>query len=139
MPLDGLAGQWGQFGTEAATAHAFQATSRVFAALAQETDAREIYLIAWRRSQAVDLTDLGHTLDTLLQAWQHWTDAMLSLEFVALEAGGNKTAQEAMRLLITQVMEQRVRLSMLLQEIAREHLLAYRGLPAAPQREEARR
>src|SRR5713226_7981562 len=79
MPLDGLANQWGQFGAEATTARALQATSRVFAALAQETSARETYLIAWRTSQDVDITDLGHTLDELSQARQHWTDALISL------------------------------------------------------------
>jgi len=136
MPLDGLAHQWGHFGAEATTARALQATSRVFAALAQEASARKTYLTAWHTSQDVDVTDLGHVLDELVQARQSWTDALLSLEFVIMEVRGTQISPEAIRLLMIEAMEQRMRLSMLLQEVEREHLLVYRGVPASHEREE---
>lgn len=139
IPLDGLAAQWGHFGAEATTARALQATSRVFAALAQETSARQTFLIAWRTSQDVDVTDLGHVLDELVQARQSWTDALLSLEFVVMEARGTQISPETVRLLMIEAMEQRMRLSMLLQEVEREHLLVYRGVPASHEREEGMR
>src|SRR5712691_3354721 len=84
-----------------------------------------------------DVTDLGHVLDELAQARQSWTDAMLSLEF--MEVRGTQTSPEAARLLMTEAMEQRMRLSMLLHEVEREHLLAYRGVPASHEREEEMR
>ena len=140
MPLDGLIQQWADFGAEATSAPALQATSAVFAALARETEALEHHTAAWYNSLAVDITNLQHALDELSQARGHWTEAMLSLELLVLDALGTKAAKDATHLLIAEAMGQRVRLSLLLHEVEREHLLAYRGLPAAaaPQ-EEGRR
>src|SRR5712691_1193168 len=82
IPLDGLAQQWGQFGTEAITNSAFQVTSMVFAALARETLARQRHLETWRASRKGQAIDLEHTLDELIQARQHWTEAIACLEIL---------------------------------------------------------
>lgn len=135
MPLDGLTDQWGQFGTEATTTHALQATSAVFAALARETEALEHHLAAWSASRDRDVTDLERALDQLSQARQHWTEAILSLELLIQDARGTQTAQDAMHYLLMEAMQQRVRLCLLLHKVEREHLLAYQGLLAASHRE----
>jgi hypothetical protein len=136
MPLDSIAHQWGQFGAEVITASAFQVTSTVFAALARETIARQRHLEAWRASRKGQAIDLEHTLDELIQARQHWTEAIACLAILARDVQSPETSPETMRLLVTEAMEQRLRLSMLLQEIAREQLLAYRSLSPALQRQE---
>lgn len=125
MPLDSLAEQWGQFGAGAITVSDLHATSMIFAALARETEARTHHLGAWYASAAVGVIDLEHTLDQLGQARAHWIEAITFLE-LSLTDGDSETAQDARRLLVSDAMEQRLRICMLLQEVAQEQLSVYR-------------
>ncbi|MBV9688208.1 MAG: hypothetical protein JO202_00700 [Ktedonobacteraceae bacterium] len=63
MPLDGLAQQWGQFGSEATSVPALSVTGNVFAALAKETEAR-----SWHALATEEPDNLRHALDTLVLA-----------------------------------------------------------------------
>ena len=125
MPLDSLAEQWGQFGAGALTVSDLHATSMIFAALARETEARTYHRGAWYASPAVGVIDLEQTLDQLGQARAHWTEAITFLE-LSLTDGDSEAAQDARRLLVSDAMEQRLRMCMLLQEVIQEQLSVYR-------------
>jgi hypothetical protein len=127
MPLDGLIQQWGAFGSELAiTAPAQHAVGMAFCALARETTARTYYAAAWHTSQDGDLTELEHALEELLQARQYWTDAMLSLELLLLEAREEPAFLESLRHLVVEVMEQRARIALLIHQTQQEQLADYR-------------
>jgi hypothetical protein len=127
MPLDGLIQQWGAFGSELAiTAPALHAVGMAFCALARETTARTYYTAAWHASQDGDLTDLEHALEELLHARQYWTDAMLSLELLLLDADEEHEFRDSLFHLVLEVMEQRTRVALLIHQTQQEQLAAYR-------------
>lgn len=127
MPLDGLIQEWGTFGSEqASTAPALHAVGMAFSALARETTARSHYTAAWHEAEDGDLTDLEHTLEELLSARQHWADTMHSLELLLLDGNGEEAFQESLRCLLVEVMEQRMRVALLIYQTQQEQLAAYR-------------
>jgi hypothetical protein len=136
MPLDGLIQEWGAFGEDASTAPALHAVGMVFCALARETTARTYYTTAWHTAEDGDLTDLEHTLEELLSARQYWTDAMLSLELLLLDPHEELAFGESLRTLLVEVMEQRVRVALLVHQTQQEQLTAYRGAERNQQRGE---
>lgn len=125
MPLDGLIQQWGRFGAEAAGVPALHATGAVFSALARETEAREYYITALHTSHKVDLTDLETALDELNQARERWTDAITALELLVSDKHADEAVQNEARVLVAQAMEQRLRVSSLVQEVEREQFAAF--------------
>ncbi len=136
MPLDGLIQEWGAFGEDASTAPALHAVGMVFCALARETTARSYYTAAWHTAEDGGLTDLEHTLEELLSARQYWTDAMLSLELLLLDPHEELAFGESLRTLLVEVMEQRVRVALLVHQTQQEQLTAYRGAERNQQRGE---
>ena len=122
MPLDGLIEQWGCFGSEATTLPALYATSQAFAALAQEMEALEQRVEIHRSRQGMDATNLESCLDALMQAWQHWTETIHSLERLVLGEQKTNADRHAMVSFLTEAMEQRLRVSRLIQEVAQEQL-----------------
>jgi hypothetical protein len=137
MPLDGLIQEWGAFGADqASTAPALHTVGMVFCALARETTARTYYTAAWHTSQDGDLTDLEHNLEELLSARQYWTDAMLSLELLLLDSNEEQAFGESLHSLLVEVLEQRVRVALLIHQTQQEQLAAYRGVERNQQRGE---
>ena len=123
MPLDGLIQEWGAFGAEhAITGPALHAVGMVFCALARETTARIYYTAAWHASEDGDLTEL----EELLSARQYWTDAMLSLELLLLDTHEEQAFGESQHPLLVEVLEQRVRVALLIHQTQQEQLAAYR-------------
>jgi hypothetical protein len=125
IPLDNLVQQWGRFGAEAVGVPALHATGAVFSALARETEARKYHVIALHTSHNVDLTDLETALDELNQARERWTDAITALELLVSDEHIDEAIQNEARILVTQVMEQRLRISSLIQEVEWEQFTAY--------------
>ncbi len=126
MPLDGLIQQWGRFGAEAISTPALHAASATLSALAREMQAREHHMAAWHTSREVDLTELENTLKGLNQARDHWTDAITALELLILDKHNDDAVGDAMRTLVVQAMEQRLRVSSLIREVEQEQFAAYR-------------
>ena len=123
MPLEGLIEQWGCFGSEATTVPAlFYATSQAFAALAQEMKALEQRREAYRSPQGMEATDLESCLVALMQAWQCWTEAIYSLERLVPGERKMDADSHAITSFLTEALEQRLRVSMLIQEIEHEQL-----------------
>ena len=119
MPLDGLAQQWGQFGSEASDETALAATSHVFIALAKETEAR-----GWHALAADTLGNpLEHTLEDLVAARAQWSEALMCVKRFIGSVGATDASLHALAL---DVLEQRVRLSTLIAEVEREQLAAAR-------------
>jgi hypothetical protein len=128
IPLEGLAEQWAAFGRESVTAPDFQATSHVFCALAAETNAYHLYLEAQQSALGFyDLTSFEQALDELLQARQEWSEAMHALQLRLCEVALGETQRAAIRAQIIQVMQQRLRLSVLLVEVEEEALSLWRA------------
>jgi hypothetical protein len=126
MPLDGLIQQWGAFGAElASTAPALHAVGMAFCALARETTACTYYTATWHTAEDGDLTDLENALEELLSARQYWTDAMLSLELLLLDAREEPAFGESLRPLLVEVLEQRCRVALLIHQTQQEQLAAY--------------
>jgi hypothetical protein len=125
MPLDGLIQQWGQFGAEADNASALHATSLIFSAFAREMTAHEHYIAAYSTSQKVDMTDLESALEELHQARVQWTDAIIAFGASILDETSQCTKRSEGRVMVAQLMEQRLRVSALIQEIEREQFTAY--------------
>jgi hypothetical protein len=121
IPLDGLIQQWGRCGTGANNASALHAIGLIFSALAREITDREHYMAAWHSSQKVDMTDLESAIEELCQAREHWADAM-----AALGTRSRDTALNEARRMVAQLMEQRIRVSALIQEIEQEQLAVYK-------------
>jgi hypothetical protein len=137
MPLDGLIQEWGAFGAEhASTGPALQAVGMAFCALARETTARIYYTAAWHVSVDGDLTESEHALEELLSARQYWTDAMLSLELLLLDTHEEQAFGESQHPLLVEVLEQRVRVALLIHQTQQEQLAAYRRAECDQQREE---
>jgi hypothetical protein len=137
IPLDGLIQLWGAFGADQAiTAPALHAVGMVFCALARETTARSYYTAAWHASEDGDLTELEHTLEELLYARQYWTDAMLSLELLLLDPHEEQEFGESQHPLLVEVLQQRVRVALLIHQTQQEQLTAYRGAERNQQRGE---
>jgi hypothetical protein len=127
MPLDGLIQQWGTFGAEqTVSAPALHAVGKAFCALSCETTARSYYTAAWHTSHNADLTELEHTLEELLSARQSWTDTMLSLELLLLDAREEQSSGDSLRSLLVEVMEQRSRVALLIHQTQQEQLAVYR-------------
>ncbi len=127
MPLDGLIQEWGAFGAEnASTGPALHAVGMAFCALARETTARIYYTAAWHASEDGDLTELEHALEELLSARQYWTDAMFSLELLLLDTHEEQAFGESQHPLLVEVLEQRVRVALLIHQTQQEQLAAYR-------------
>ncbi len=82
-------------------------------------------MIALHTSHNVDLTDLETALDELNQARERWTDAITALELLVSDERTDEAIQNEARILVTQVMEQRLRISSLIQEVEREQFTAY--------------
>jgi hypothetical protein len=99
----------------------------VFCALARETTARRYYTAAWHTAEDEDLTELEHALEELLHARQYWTDAMLSLELLLLDTHEEPASGDSLRTLLVEVMQQRARVNLLVQQTQQEQLAAYRG------------
>jgi hypothetical protein len=128
IPLEGLTEQWAAFGGKSIAAPDFQATSHVFSALAAETNAYHLYLEARQPALGFyDLTSLEQALDELLQARQGWSEAMHALQLRLCEVALGETQQAALRAQIIQVMQQRLRLSVLLVEVEEEALSLWRA------------
>lgn len=124
IPLDGIIQQWGRFGIEANSASALHTTSLIFSALARETTACEHYMAAWHISQKVDTTDLESAVEGLCQAREQWADAMITLSAWILDERSCDIARNEARMMVTQLMEQRLRVSALIQEVEQEQLTA---------------
>jgi hypothetical protein len=137
MPLDGLIQEWGALGAEqVGTAPALHAVGMAFCALARETTARISYTAAWHTAEDGDLTELEHALEELLSARQYWTDAMLSLELLLLDPREEPAFGESLHPLLAEVLEQRVRVALLIHQTQQEQLAAYRGAERNQQRGE---
>lgn len=126
MPLEGLIEQWGIFGAEATTSSALQATSLSFAALARETEALDHRTNAHLSVQEVDGTNFEHCLHELVQAQTQWTNAIHTLELLLIDEQNTDTFRDALSLLVAETMEQRLRVSTLIQEVEQEQLGIYR-------------
>ena len=125
IPLDGLVQQWGRFGAEATGVPALHATGAVFSALARETEARGYHMAALRASHVVDLTDLETALDELNQARERWADAITALELLVSDKHADEAIRKEAHVLVAQAMEQRLRVSSLIQEVEREQFTVY--------------
>ncbi len=125
IPLEGLTEQWGRFAAEAANLPALHATGAIFSALARETEAREYHTTAWHSTHSVDLTDLESALEELNKAREHWTDAMIALELLLNDKHVDEAVRDEARITVAQVMEQRLRVTSLIQEVEREQFAAY--------------
>ncbi len=125
MPLDGIAEQWGRFGTEGTSVPALHATGAVFSALARETEAREYRMTALHSSHDVDLTDLESALEELDRAREHWTDAITVLGLLVGDRQAGESARGEARTLVAQVMEQRLRISSLILAVEKEQFKVY--------------
>ena len=127
MPLDGLIKQWDTFGTGSPTSSELQAAGMAFCALSRETEALASYTAAQPLSHQVHYSaNLEYTLNGLLQARQFWTETMQALEPLLLDDRKQETPHDAIRTLIIEAMEQRSRLSVLINEVECEQLAAYR-------------
>ena len=69
---------------------------------------------------------MEHALEELLSARQYWTDAMFSLELLLLDTHEEQAFGESQHPLLVEVLEQRVRVALLIHQNQQEQLAAYR-------------
>lgn len=120
QPLEELARQWGQFGAEVGNVAALHATGAAFLALAREVEAREYHIEARRKPHFVDLVDLESALDGLSQAREQWTSTLTVLELLVNDKCVDEIIRRRAQDLVTQAMQQRLHLSVLMQGVEQE-------------------
>jgi hypothetical protein len=80
LPPDGIAQQWGTFGSESTTASAFLATSMAFSALPCEAGAHQHYTLGWSSHQqgsaTVLVSELTQSIEEVTEAIRQWSGAI---------------------------------------------------------------
>ena len=76
-------------------------------------------------SRGVDLTDLEAALDELNQARERWADAITALELLVSDKRADEAIRKEAHDLVVQAMQQRLRVSSLVQEVEREQFTVY--------------
>ena len=148
MPLDGVAQTWADFGSEANSPAAFQATGMAFLALSFEASALRHYPSSVGSTEGEGSPSLAntkgieHAIADLDEAHQQWKSVLLWLDFLAREERQQGEIPTSVERLSSLALEQQQRvLSLILlvqQEYLESHhepLLIYLGhLPTTPEK-----
>ncbi len=126
LPPDGIAQQWGTFGSESTTASAFLATSMAFSALASEAGARQHYTQGWSSHQQGSVTvlvsELTQAIEEVTEAIRQWRGATNWLNWLLIHERHEARYPATINTLHTHSTQYAQRLSVLLQAMQQEML-----------------
>jgi hypothetical protein len=131
VPLDDIAAGWAAFGREAATAAATRAASEAFAALAEERRAlRSVIEAAQGPTQEFSLWSGSfykseRALEALSDAAMRWLAAAQEVARHANQCSSDTRDQQHLQDLITQALEQRLRVWTIAQHVLCEQMGLY--------------
>ncbi len=124
IPLDALAQEWADVGSNATSAQAFQAIGMAFTALAFEASARKHYTLswhgAWQHTPALLVRGLRICVNDLSEASRYWHSVVLWLEKLANEEVQEQEELERIRHLFALLQAQIHRLSHLWMAVHQE-------------------